>query len=639
MTGLIMRKFARYKKLLPGGLWPAGLFFFLATSFLPAQSDSLFLLQEVEVRSQRADNNGYSGWKADSLPVAGALLLSDRLFWENTADIRPNAPGTLATLSIRGAGAKRSPVFWNGLPLQSPMNGVIDLSLIPVWSGDLLDLRYGGQSAAQSSGSLGGSVVLRSQPFQQKAGFFGSAAIGAGSWERLETTASAGYAGEQAATCFRATRQQAQNNFPYRNFTQLGKPLVKQTNNYGEKLDLEQFNQLTVNKKNIITSGFWFQRAFREIPPTMTQSPQETWQRDRNTRAFISWENRPGTRSRLQTRAAWLDEGIFFNLYGKTDSSRARTALFSSDFTTEPAKRFLLKTGATLQRQWANADGYKDSTYWYSQNRAALYATGERTFKTGSLSLLVRQEWAETQGAPFTWSLGGQFGLGPGRLHFHLSRNFNLPTFNDRFWLNYGRKDLRPEKGYSTDVGWKYSPSNFTAEVTVFQLLMDNWIDWQPGADGIFRPFNLKKVWSRGASFSGAWHWKKGQWKGTLTGRYQYVKATNVSVYAGEQAVLDKQLAYTPYHSAGTSLRAERGPFSATYLHQFTGPRFITSDNLQKLPGFQTGNFLCQYRFVQKKVRFTLGFRLENAWNTPYQVLQYRPMPGRGWKLEAGMSF
>lgn len=73
---------------------------------------------------------------------------------------------------------KRSPVLWNGLPLQSAMHGVVDLALIPIWPGDRVEVRYGGQSAAQSSGSMGGSVILESQTLRPEAGFLG---IGSGS--------------------------------------------------------------------------------------------------------------------------------------------------------------------------------------------------------------------------------------------------------------------------------------------------------------------------------------------------------------------------------------------------------------------------------------------------------------------------
>ena len=615
-------------------------FALLLVAEVSAQTDSLHTLPEVLIRRQQAERSGYSTWKADSLPVLNNLALSERLSWDNAVEVRPNAPGTLATLSIRGAGAKRSPVLWNGLPLQSPMNGTVDLALLPVWPGDQLEVRFGGQSAVQSAGSMGGSVLLQSQPFLQKDGFFGSATATAGSWGRFENAISGGYASERWASNVRASRQSAHNDFPYVNFTQLGKPVVRQSNNFLEKWDVEQHNFLKINNKNTLCSSYWYQRAFREIPPTMTQAVQTTWQRDRATRALLQWENRTSENSTVQTKVAWLEEAIFFNLYGKVDSSRARTVLLTGDYSRLAfGQQYLFKIGWNAQQQWARADGYTDSTAWYRQTRLAAVATAERRFQSGNISLAVRQEWAEEQGAPLTWSLGGQFALGPGLLRFHLSRNFNLPTFNDRFWLSYGRKDLRPEKGYSNDLGWKYGKRQFSAEVFVFQVIMDDWIDWQPGADGIFRPYNLKKVWSRGVSLQAGKMLKTGKWSGHFSGRYQYLKATNNSVYAGEESILGKQLAYTPQHSGGVSAQVRRGGFSAAYLHQFTGSRFVTSDNLTTIEGFQTGNLFLQYVFPKKPAGLSVGFRLENIWNTAYQVLQYRPMPGRGWKLEISYNW
>ena len=631
------------KKYCPEAICLPG-FFLLLSGWLPlhAQTDSSRVLPEVLIRQHRADDNGYTRWKADSLPIHGVLSLSERLSWDNAVGVRPNAPGTLASLSIRGAGSKRSPVLWNGLPLQSPMNGVVDLAMIPIWSGDRLEVRYGGQSAAQSSGSMGGSVVLESQTPQQERGFFGQVNGATGSWGRWEQTLRSGIAGKRASAEFRASWQRAANDFPYRNFTQLGKPIVRQANNFGKKWDIQQFNQWTVNKKNTLKSAFWYQRAFREIPPTMTQTLTSTWQRDRATRAVVSWESRPQSRSLWQTRAAWLEEGIFFYLSEKTDSSRSRTLLLSSDYSNALTQRFFFKGGLSGQRQWANADGYSDSTRWFDQTRLAAYATAEYLFENSKISLLLRQEWMQEQAAPFTWSLGGTFRCGPGQLHVHVSRNFNLPSFNDRFWNVYGQPDLRPEKGYSSDIGWDVQQGAFLGEVSVFQIIMDDWIDWQPGSDGIFRPFNLKKVWSRGISLNGGWRWQKSRWKGQLKGRYEYIKATNISIYTGGQQAKGKQLTYTPNHSAGIHLQIGYGSFSGAYVHQFTGPRFTTTDNGSALASFQTGNLMLQYGFAQISKKLTglsLGIRVENAWNTPYQVLRYRPMPGRGWRLECAYAW
>ncbi|MBK7936794.1 MAG: Plug domain-containing protein [Lewinellaceae bacterium] len=155
----------------------------LLLPLLPAhgQQDTTRILPAATIRDARFDRTGLTAWKADSLPLGGVISLADRLLWENPITLRINGPGLLATVSARGAGPTRTPVFWNGLNLQSPQHGVVDVSLLPLWPGDRLEVRYGGQSAAQSSGAMGGTILVE-PAFSGGQGFSG---IAGGSWEVL----------------------------------------------------------------------------------------------------------------------------------------------------------------------------------------------------------------------------------------------------------------------------------------------------------------------------------------------------------------------------------------------------------------------------------------------------------------------
>ncbi|HAD14097.1 MAG TPA: hypothetical protein DCF33_16865, partial [Saprospirales bacterium] len=95
-----------------------------------ADSTQSKILPELTIRHQTLEKVGYAVWKPDSLPQASAYTLAERLLWEHHFDVRTNGPGLLTTFSLRGSGATRTPVFWNGLNLQSPMNGVMDASLM-----------------------------------------------------------------------------------------------------------------------------------------------------------------------------------------------------------------------------------------------------------------------------------------------------------------------------------------------------------------------------------------------------------------------------------------------------------------------------------------------------------------------------
>lgn len=647
MIGLIMKIFVRYNTAWSTflGLKNALLFCCVSLSMtLSAQSDSIYSeinIPETIILEQRFNRTGFNIWAADSLPTAAVLSLTNRLFWENGLNLRQNAPGTLATISARGAGPNRTAVLWNGLNLQSPMNGVVDASLLPLWQGDKVEVQQGGNSAAQSSGAMGGSVLIET-PFQQKKpGLSGQLGLNAGSFAQQSTQGSLDFVGDKISSRIRANWQSAENNFPFQVKGLNGQFVkTKQPNNFAEKTDIQQFNQVLLNKRNILKTAAWYQHSFRQIPPATTEAPSNTWQRDWSGRGVATWDFNPAPTSKLQTKAAWQDEFIGFHFAGETEESRAQTALLGTEWRQRNSRNFDWKLGGTLQRIQAISDGYKNKRQWYAQTRLAGYAQAEQSFVgIGKVSAMLRQEWVQAQASPFTWTLGWEFPTGKlGLLRGHVSRNFNLPTFNDRFWETLDNSTLKPEKGYSADLGWAFKKHCFTAEITAFQLLLDDWILWQPSPlDGIFRPGNLRKVNSRGLETSSSFTvdcWGI-QWK--TKGNIQWSATKNIAVYGGSEAVLGKQLPYTPRVSAGIGLWAARAGFTGAYLHQFTGKRFVTTDNKSELPSFHTGTLLLRYAFQHTSWHWMRGMSidlsLENIWDQKYESLANRPMPGRNWRL------
>ncbi|MEI6408073.1 MAG: TonB-dependent receptor plug domain-containing protein [Bacteroidota bacterium] len=601
-----------------------------------AQVDSNQILPQITVRDIKPEQIGYSNWRADSLPIIFLRSASDQLASENPISIRTNGLGTLATVSARGMGPSHTPVFWNGINLQSPMNGVVDAALLPIWPGDQLEIRYGGQSAVQSSGAMGGSVMVASD-WLQHPGFFGNLGASLGSFGKQEALATVGYGAASWRSMLRADWQQAKNNYPFKNTAKYDFPTEYRENNHLEKHDFQQFNDITLNAENRLKTGWWNQAADREIPQPITAAPKESRQQDRSNKAFVLWEHNKNARSLLQTKIAWFDEWIAYRLSGDADTSKSRSVILSSEYNVKTTKYLSFRTGGTATAQWAQADGYADSASWYRQRRLAGFASAVYQFSHGQLSGLLRQEWAEGQAAPFTWSLAGNFKLPLGnQLRFHCSRNFNMPTFNDRFWNKWGRPDLLPEYGYSTDCSWSMIQKSFRAEITAYNILIDNWILWQPGSDGIFRPGNLKKVWSRGLESMLGLDGQRGRWIFHAQLRYQYTKTTNIAVYNNASSILGKQLLYVPKHTGAAFFRLERGPFSCIYTHQWTGSRFVTTDNDKRLSAYQTGNFSCKIKIpLRKKRSCDLDVNLTNCWNTHFQFFEYQPLPGRAFQVGA----
>ena len=105
-------------------------------------------------------------------------------------------------------------------------------------------------------------------------------------------------------------------------------------------------------------------------------------------------------------------------------------------------------------------------------------------------------------------------------------------------------------------------------------------------------------------------------------------------MYGGSESVLGKQLPFTPTVSGGLSLRASRGIFSGAYLQQFTGERLDNGG--KEIEAFSLGNLLASCALFER--RLTIDFRLENMWNAQYEIIRYRPMPGRLWRVGVGFN-
>ncbi|MFN4080989.1 MAG: TonB-dependent receptor domain-containing protein [Saprospiraceae bacterium] len=575
---------------------------------------------------------GYAVWRSDSLPLVGSRSLAERLQFESAALLRANAPGGLHTLSLRGAGPARSAVVWEGVNLQSPMNGVLDLSLIPFWPDDQVRIQYGGQSAALSAGAMGGSLHL-APGMAEGAGREGSLSLGAGSFGRRQASGALRVGASRYSGVLRGAYVQADNDFPFVNRSIVGRPTMRQPNNRQQNADIQHYGLWRWRNGGSWRQAIWLHDSDRQIPPAMTESPAVTWQRDRSLRAVSSLNLPVGARSYVQFRVAWIDEAIAFHLRGQTDWSRSRTFVAHPEWVR--VSRFAeWRLGAQAQRAEARADGYAQREQWFSQWRAAAYASARRRMRDLSVQASARWEYAEGQAKGiWTWALGADWK----GLQTHLARNFNLPTLNDRFWRDLGNPDLLPERGYSASARYVYRRGAWRAGGGVFHLLVDDWILWQPGRDGLFRPGNLRRVWSRGLEAELAYRGRVGEGAWNAGAGMQYLAATNRAVYNAAPQALGKDLPYTPRWQASASGSYVHGALSLGYAHQWTGRRYTLSDNSASLPAFSTGHIYATYGL--NKYKILLSLRVENCWNRAFESIAFRPMPGRAWHVGVGWRF
>ena len=92
------------------------------------------------------------------------LNLGDLLSKKSHLFIKSYGIGSLATVSLRGSGTAHTQVNWNGISLNSSMNGSSDLAIFPLFFMDQVGVNYGLNSLADGTGGIGGSVNISTLP-------------------------------------------------------------------------------------------------------------------------------------------------------------------------------------------------------------------------------------------------------------------------------------------------------------------------------------------------------------------------------------------------------------------------------------------------------------------------------------------
>ena len=87
-------------------------------------------------------------------PLADLLQEAPAVF------VKSYGPSGSSTPAFRGTGASHTQLFWNGLPINSPMLGLTDLSLGNVGMFEDVSLVFGAASATYGDGGLGGAILL-----------------------------------------------------------------------------------------------------------------------------------------------------------------------------------------------------------------------------------------------------------------------------------------------------------------------------------------------------------------------------------------------------------------------------------------------------------------------------------------------
>jgi len=605
-----------------------------------------------------------SGLDSISMEILSSRTLSQLLATQPAIFIKSAGRGSLSTASFRGTDASHTKVYWNGIKMNSPMLGQVDFSQLPVWIIDDLSLLYGGSSMQEGSGALGGAIMMEnavdwkrplSISLNQEIGSFSTY----GSYGKLDL------GDEMIRSVTRIYSTSSRNNYPFRNTEIIPQEEQILANGAFKKGGLLQEIYMRPGLKHELALRLWYQESERELPALMSQegADRNEMQEDRNLRTSLEWKMYPAFGT-IKIRSGYAGSDMKYHLqhndlnYVQFNTESLENSLYNT-IQTEiwGGSRSRFEFRADYNRHDAGIrDLVQNEGYQHLRNEASLLASVQRqTGERWILYALVRQEWAEGNWLPVMPSAGYRYRIfqseskKPGNyfsrsespilsqsLHLKgsLSRNYNLPSLNDLYWIPGGNPDLRPESSINADLSLIYSRKNdwmvFQGIINGFAARVEDWILWKPTQFRYWQPENIATVFSRGMDIQLISDIYLGKWLITFRESYAYTRSTREND--------SRQLIYIPVHSANANWNFSTRGYYLNWTSNYTGSRNTQSGTSShnfatELKAYSIHDVHLGKSWPLWKGQAGLRFSIYNLFNTSYQAIRSRPMPMRNYAL------
>ena len=602
-------------------------------------------IQTIEVTYPKGRQSSRGSWIGTNQDYFGDSIinryatthLAELLTRESHFFIKNYGPSNLATPANRGGSSAQTSFLWEGIDLQNRMLGQTDLSTIPNIFLNAVAINYG-----NGTRNLAGAVNLFSET-ARNTGFRLLGQLSYGSFYNTNVQLALAYGGENYAGSIRTFYHWGLNNFKYLDLNAFGlpKPKVNQVHAAVLRYGILQENRFQGKRANRFSLKTWYQYNKRQLPASLIQDTSTDVQFDESIRFVFRWDkdflNQP---IRLNTAHGFTGDRLDFKNVGIDSRSKIWTVFNSVSLNWVYRFPGELNFSHTYIR--ANSTAYEKPP----QQHQLRFTTSISPRINHTYFRLSLQEELQNQ----TWSLPA-FHLGVNcfmnkekslTLKVSLGHQYRFPTFNDLYWTHLGNPNLKPEYNWSVEFGtvWTKSASklSLTWNNAIYSHWVRDWLLWRPNSQGLWRPENLERVWSRGleSRLDLSYTWNKNlQFK--LRGLYAWNLAIRTA--GADSDLIGKRLIYTPAHQGSMRLSLVWKDWNFSYQHHFVGKRFIDATNDNLLPFYHVANVDVFYQLKCKKFTYVVFAKANNIWGQNYQVISNRVMPWQQFELGIKMQY
>ncbi len=563
---------------------------------------------------------------------SAAYLIGEKTF----AMVRDYGAGNMATVTQRGFSASQTRVMWEDLPLNHPMLGSFDFSMVPAGLLDGIAASSGNPAAMTGAGGLGGTISLNTRQSREQA--YISQSIGSFGFQQTGVGASVQNDSFQGSV--KAYHKQADYNFEYfdivratertrENNAKRGSYLVAQGRYAHEDW---QFRSL-----------LWLDDIVNNLPGPVT-SPTPAQQEDRSVRWLAQAGFTGFERMQLRTTAGFYQYELDYT-DGRTHNTDQSTS-----------RLFMLKPD--MRYTWVAGHESQISAHWALQRVES--DNYRNTQQESEVSLRMRHSWdvvnwfsvhpsLETAyhtafDAAINPALG--FTLTPAEMDVTMrgmvSRNRNTPSYNDLYWSPGGNPELVPEQVTTLETGITYNKNSNKAGLTIFHHDFDEGIRWRPGADGRFTPENIEDIRSYGIEAELHGKFRVDPFRFDAHYMVTWTRTTiREERFSGDKSV-GKQMIYVPEWQHKSGLRISYKDLYWLRLSvQHTDERYTTFDHSAIRDPLDAFTRLdldigSEWSFSSYSMGMTAGIR--NLGDSGYEFIQSYPAAPRHYNISITLS-
>jgi outer membrane cobalamin receptor len=512
----------------------------------------------------------------------------------------------VATIQLDGCKSEQTLVLMNGVPMNTGLSGVVDISYLPTTGIERIEVAHGPLSSLYGSSAIGGVVNiitdLTGDPFAQFSMNTGSFHTNGLNLRFQEEKWGLAFGGNRTG----GYRENSEN----RSYYLLGQYDIKETDEEYLKLYWQLMNKAGEDPGHI---------AF----PLQAERSEDNYGINLNG-AHRLW----GGRWEYKLFTQYLD--YHYHDYGNSQYDRHETYHYGFDMAgSYNFGKHQLLPGLMIRREqlastmcgdrFRNDFGLFIQDSWQLHDRLKLVAG-------------LRQDFYSDYASP----LSPKFSLIVNvseevTLKLGYGKTFRVPTFGDLYWNEpglIGNPNLKPEKGERYDLVGEWRRNQQSLSINIYRSKLWDGLDWQPIDPDAYYPdwhvVNVSKVHTQGVNI---------QWENQLfeilTARIGY----NLLDKKGFDPLTQRysqDLNHFGKHQFNLGLGLKYNQWTSQINWYYVANRN------NRLPDYNVVNLNMRYA-LSDGLRFSLD--LDNLGDQEYEINQGYPMPERSFSLGITYEF